>query len=204
MSALLLLAALFARAETPRPADKEKPKAKPASVSVTRASPEPAEGAEAREAARRCEEDEDRDAALLACREALRLGLREPRRAAVRQLLELRLAVASRFDELVEAYREDSESTPQDPEVWRRLGTALLHFKEDASGARAALEEARKLRPEDVETLLGLGVCLNALGEHPAAVAAFEEALRLEPNALDLRPAGRAAYEASGRGERWP
>jgi tetratricopeptide (TPR) repeat protein len=205
LSLLLLTAALQAPAEAPAGArSPEKPKAKTASVKVARAGGEAEEPAAAREAARRCEEDESRDAALLACQEALRLGLREPRRGAVRQLLELRLAEAFRFDELVEAYREDCERLPEDAEAWRRLGAALLYFKEDASGARAAFETARTLRPGDVSTLLDLGVCLNALGEHAAATATFDDALRLDPEALGLRPAARAAHDASRRGERWP
>ena len=181
-----------------------KSKAKTASVSITRPASDPGETAAAREQARQCEEAVDREAAILACREALRLGLREPRRGALRQLFELRLAEAERFDELVLAYREDAAALPLDASAWGKLGSALLYFKEDAGGARAAFEEAHRLRPEDPEILIGLGVCLNTLTEHAAATAAFDEALRLEPEVLALRPAAKAAYEASRRGERWP
>lgn len=173
-------------------------------MSVSRPASPPGETAAAREQARRCEEETDRETAILACREALRLGVGEPRRGALRQLLELRLAEAERFDELVLAYREDAAELPQDATAWGKLGSALLYFKDDAAGARAAFEEARRLRPEDPEILIGYGVCLNALGEHEAATAAFEEAVRLDPEALARRPAANAAYEASRRGERWP
>jgi cytochrome c-type biogenesis protein CcmH/NrfG len=186
------------------PPVREEAKVKTASVSVTRPTSDPGESAAAREQARRCEEELDRETAIVACREALRLRLREPRRGALRQLLELRLAEAERFDDLVLAYREDTAELPQDAFAWGRLGSALLYFKDDAAGARAAFEEARKLRPEDPEILTSLGVCLNALAEHAAATAAFDEALRLEPEVLALRPAAKAAYEASRRGERWP
>jgi tetratricopeptide (TPR) repeat protein len=203
-AAAWLLALVQAAASEARPAAPNgPPKVKTASASVTREATL-VEPAAAREAARQCEESEDREAALAACREALRLGLQPPRRGAVRKLLELHLVQAGRFDELVEAYREDSAHRPSDPEGWRRLGSALLYFKEDSAGARTALEEARRLRPDDIETLLALGVCLNAQGEHALAVAAFEEALRKDPRALDLKPAARSALDASRRGERWP
>jgi len=49
-----------------------------------------------------------------------------------------------------------------------------------------------------------LGNALALLGRAPEAVAAFEQALRLDATALDRRPAARAAYEAARRGEKWP
>lgn len=194
----LVVAALLARPSDPsRPPDVRKVKA-----TVARPLPKPAA---AREEARRCEEEEDRkDVALAACREALRLGLREPQRTALRQLLARRLAEQERFDELVELYREDTQERPGDSDVWRRLGAALLFLRSDPAGALPALEEALKLRAEDADTHVLLGVCLNGLGRHPEAVAAFEEAVRLDPEAFDLRPAAKAAFEAAQRGERWP
>ena len=42
------------------------------------------------------------------------------------------------------------------------------------------------------------------LGRAPDAVAAFEQALRIDPTVLDQRPAARAAYDAARRGEKWP
>lgn len=207
MSAILLVAAALqtvtpaGSAEAPGGA---KVKARAASASVARTSSDPGESTAAREQARRCEEEPDPEAAIRACREALRLGVREPRRGALRQLLELRLAEGERFHELIEAYREDAAELPLNAARLRRLGSALLYFGKDEAAARQAFEEARRLSPEDPEILIGLAVCLNALGEHSAATAAFDEALRLDPEALAVRPAAKAAYEASGRGERWP
>lgn len=145
-----------------------------------------------------------KEAALAACREALRLGLREPQRTALRHLLARRLAEQERFDELLQLYREDTRERPGDGEVWRRLGAALLFLRSDPGGALPALEEAVKLRAEDADAHVLLGVCLNGLGRHPEAVAAFEEAVRLDPEAFELRPAAKAAFEAAQRGERWP
>jgi tetratricopeptide (TPR) repeat protein len=200
MSFLLLALALAAPPAKPAPTAP----VKPASASVVRGEAEP-EVLAARLEARRCEEGAlDLETSVQACREALRLGLREPRRRAVRQLLALRLAEAERYDELVEVYREDTRLHPEDPGAWKHLGLGLLYLREDLAAARTALEEARRLRPDDTETLVHLGVCLNALGEHAEAVAVFEQAQGLDADVFALRPAARAAFAASRRAQRWP
>lgn len=196
MSVLLLALALLS-ATAPGAPLVRKP-----SVAMARTLPEPAT---ARDEARHCEEGEDKDdGGVAACREALRLGLREPQRTALRQLLARRLAERERFDELVELYGEDAEEHPSDSEAWRRLGAARLFLRADASSALPALEAAEKLRADDASTHVLLGLCLSSLARHEEAVAAFEAALRLDPEALSLRPAARATLDAARRGERWP
>ena len=194
MSALLLAAALLA-AQTPASPAMTKAKAV-----IARPLPDPAA---AQDEARRCEDGEE-DGGLAACREALRLGLREPQRSAVRQLLARRLAEQERFDELVDLYLEDTQEHPGESDPWRRLGAARLFLRADPAGALPALQEAVRLRTEDADAHVLLGLCLNGLSRHPEAVSEFEEALRLDPEALELRPAARAAFEAAQRGERWP
>jgi tetratricopeptide (TPR) repeat protein len=203
MPASVLVLVLFGLPDAPtRKAPAET--VKPASVAVGRTSGE-AEPAAAREAARRCDRaDLPLDEAIAVCREALRLGAREPRRTALRHLLAERLAEARRFDELVALYQEETTEHPQEPEAWRHLGSAQLFLKEDAEGALPALEAASRLRPDDALARVLLGICLNALARHAEAVAAFEAALRLDADALSLRPAAKAVLEASRRGERWP
>ena len=162
---------------------------------MARALPEPAA---ARDEARRCEEGEGKDdGGVAACREALRLGLREPQRTALRQLLARRLAERERFDELVELYGEDTEEHPGDSEAWRRLGAARLFLRADPASALPALEEAEKLRADLADTHVLLGLCLSSLARHEEAVAAFEAALRLDPEALALA-AGGAGHPRSG------
>ena len=196
MSVLLLALALLS------PDAPGAPLVRKASVAMARALPEPAA---ALDEARRCEEGEDRDdGGVAACREALRLGLREPQRTALRQLLARRLAELERFDELVELYGEDTEEHPGDSEAWRRLGAARLFLRADPASALPALEEAEKLRADEADTHVLLGLCLSSLARHEEAVAAFEAALRLDPEALALRPAARATLDAARRGERWP
>jgi tetratricopeptide (TPR) repeat protein len=130
--------------------------------------------------------------------------LREPRRSAVRDLLAARLGEAGRFDEVVDLLREATQERPEEARAWRRLGAALLFLKGDPANACIALQEAVRLTPDDAPALLLLGLCRSALAEHAEAVAAFEAALRADPEALRSRPAAEAALAAARRGERWP
>jgi Ca-activated chloride channel family protein len=77
-------------------------------------------------------------------------------------------------------------------------------MEDRAREAEPELREATRLRPEDAEAQALLGNALALMGRAPDAVAAFEQALRLDPTVLDRRPAARAAYDAARRGERWP
>jgi tetratricopeptide (TPR) repeat protein len=194
---ILLAAVALLATDTPTTAGARK-----VAAVVARALPEPAA---AREEARRCEEGEgSEDGGLAACREALRLGLAEPRRTAVRQIFARRLADRELFVELVDLYQQDTQEHPGEGEAWRRLGAARLFLRADPAGALPALEEAVRLRSEDADTHVLLGLCLSGLGRHEEAVAAFTEALRLDPEALELRPAAKAALEAARRGQGWP
>jgi tetratricopeptide (TPR) repeat protein len=161
------------------------------------------ETAAAREEARQCLELR-RDDAVAACRRALRLGLSPARAAVVRRALALELVALDRGSEAVEVYREAAAAQPGDAEAHLRLGQALLSIAGDAPAALPVLERARELRPDDARTAGALGLALSALGRAPEAVAAFEAAVRLEPEFFATRPGARRAYEAARRGERWP
>jgi cytochrome c-type biogenesis protein CcmH/NrfG len=141
---------------------------------------------------------------IAACRRALELGLPPSRQPAVEATLASRLADLQRWDEVAEVYRGAVARRPADGLARLRLGAALLHMQDRASEAEPALREAVRLRPEDAEAQVLLGEALARLDRAPEAVAAFEEALRLEPTVLDRRPAARAVYEAARRGQRWP
>lgn len=163
----------------------------------------PVEGPAAREQARLCEERPGEEG-LAACRHALALGLEPKRREAVRELLARRLVSLERWEELVQHLREGVALHPESAEVQRRLGSALLFAVDRPEEALAPLGEAARLAPDDAEARLLLGIALNALGRHREAVAAFDEALRLDPGALERRPAARAVLEASRKAARWP
>jgi tetratricopeptide (TPR) repeat protein len=141
---------------------------------------------------------------VAACRRALELGVPPARQPAIEAALAARLASLERWDEVVEVYRGAVSRRPGDAQVRIRLGAALLHMQDRAAEAEPELREAVRLRPSDAEAQALLGNALALLGRSADAVAAFEQALRLDPTVLDRRPAARAVYEAARRGERWP
>jgi len=161
------------------------------------------ETAAAREQARLCERLPGASGAA-ACRQALALGIAPPRRAAVREQLARHLVALEDWDALAELFRESVTLAPQDAEAWRRLGLTLLFALHQPSEALGALEQAVRLAPADAEALAGLAQALAASGQLQAAVAAFDEALRLDAAVLDGRPAARAALDAARRGAPWP
>jgi tetratricopeptide (TPR) repeat protein len=144
------------------------------------------------------------EAAVAACRQALDLGLPAARQPAIEAALAARLGGLRRFDEVVEVYRGAVARRPEDGVAHLRLGAALLHMEDRAQDAEPELREAARLRPEDAEARALLGNALALLGRAAEAIAAYEDALRLDPAVLEQRPAARAAYEAARRGERWP
>jgi tetratricopeptide (TPR) repeat protein len=141
---------------------------------------------------------------VAACRRALELGLPAARQPAIEATLASRLSSLERWDEVIDVYRGAVSRRPADGRARIRLGAALLHMEDRAREAEPELREATRLRPEDAEAQALLGNALALMGRAPDAVAAFEQALRLDPTVLDRRPAARAAYDAARRGERWP
>jgi tetratricopeptide (TPR) repeat protein len=144
------------------------------------------------------------EAAVAPCRRALELGLPLTRQPAIEVTLASRLSALERWDEVVEVYRGAVSRRPADGLARIRLGAALLHMQDRAADAEPELREAVRLRPDDPEAQVLMGDALARLGRPADAVAAFEQALRLDPKVLDQRPAARAAYDAARRGEKWP
>ena len=174
-----------------------------ASLAAVESRGAPPETAAAREQARLCERLAGEDGAA-ACRQALELGIAPPRRAAVREQLARHLVALEDWDALAELFRESVALAPQDAEAWRRLGLTLLFALHQPSEALGALEQAVRLAPADAEARAGLAQALAASGQLQAAVAAFDEALKLDADVLDGRPAARAALDAARRGAPWP
>jgi tetratricopeptide (TPR) repeat protein len=144
------------------------------------------------------------EAAMAPCRKALELGLPAGRQPAIEATLAARLSALERWEEVVEVYRGAVSRRPADGLARIRLGAALLHMQDRAEDAEPELREAIRLRPDDPEAQVLLGDALVRLGRAADAVAAFEQALRLDATVLDHRPAARAAYDAARRGEKWP
>lgn len=163
----------------------------------------PMEGPAAREQARLCE-DRPGEEGLTACRRAIALGLGTRRLQAVRELVARRLVSMERWDELVEHFREGVALDPESAEAQLRLGSALLFAVDRPEESLGPLREAARLGTDDGEAQVLLGIALNALGRQQEAVAAFEDAARVDPAMVDRRPASRAVYEAAKKAERWP
>jgi cytochrome c-type biogenesis protein CcmH len=100
--------------------------------------------------------------------------------------------------------RDHAKSDPKNPEVWSFLGKASAEAG-DAPAAARAFEKAVRLDPTRTADWEALGETLVQLGEGrvpPQAEAAFNEALKRDPNS---RPAhfflGQAAFEAGRKAE---
>ena len=147
---------------------------------------------------------EKREEAVRACRQALYHGLPARRASVVRTVLAAELSSLGRGDEALEVYREQAALAPADPEAQLRLGMALLFLANRAADAVPVLQTCLRLSPRNALAYGALGTALAALEQHPEATAAFVEALRLDPDYFERRPAARQTYEASQQGRRWP
>jgi tetratricopeptide (TPR) repeat protein len=144
-----------------------------------------------------------KDAAIAACRRALKLGLSPQRAATVQLLLALNLSGLNRWQEAADAYRERLRLRPEDAEAHWRLGDALLFGLSQPAEALAPLREAVRLRPDLAGAQGSLGIALAASGAYPEAVTALDAAQRIDPEYFTNRPAAKRVYEAARRGERW-
>jgi len=141
---------------------------------------------------------------IAACRRALEGGLTPSRASRVELTLATRLAGLGRWEEAADVHRQAIARRPLDGEAHRRLGAALLHGLGRPSDAEAPLREAIRLGGGEARTWGDLALALVALGRSTEAVAAFDEALRLDANYLQGRPGARAAYDAAHAGSPWP
>jgi len=144
------------------------------------------------------------DKGVAACRHALSGALPAAPAATLRRVLAVRLAGLRRWDEVVEVYRSAVRARPADDDAQARLGHALLHLVGRPEEAVEPLQEAIRLRPDRAATHAELGTALAALGRAQEAVAAFEQAGRLDPGYFESRPAAQATFDAARRGQRWP
>jgi len=144
------------------------------------------------------------EAGVTACRQALTVALPAARAATLRRVLAVKLAGLRRWDEAVEAYRDAVRARATDPEAQARLGHALLHLAGRPAEAVGPLQEAIRLRPDDIAAHVELGTAFAALGRASEAVAVFEEGARLDPGYFESRPAAQATFDAARRGQRWP
>lgn len=157
----------------------------------------------ARDEARRCEQLTGEEG-LLACRQALSLGLAPERVGPVRELLARRLVATERWEELAAHFAEDARLHPESADARFRLGSTLLFALGRVSESLGPLAEAVRLDPTSADRQVAYALALSAAGRPREALLAFEDALRLDPDTLSGRPAAAAVQEAARRGEGWP
>ena len=141
---------------------------------------------------------------VAACQRALAGALPAAQAASLRRVLALKLAGLRRWEEVVEVYRSAVRARPGDDDAQERLGHALLHLLGRPEEALGPLQEAIRLRPGRASAHAELGLALSALGRASEAVAAFEQAARLDAGYFESRPAAQATFDAARRGQRWP
>ena len=82
-----------------------------------------------------------------------------------------------------EILTETIKNYPDFAEAWNRR--AVLYFSlEKYEKAQQDCQKVIELIPYHFGALHGLGLCLLALGNYPEAIAAFRQALEIQPHAL--------------------
>lgn len=90
---------------------------------------------------------------------------------------------AGRLDEATELARRASRELPGDDHVALALGRVLTRRTETRAEAESILRRVSEARPRDAEVWTALGDALASLGRSDEAVACWDEALRLAPDA---------------------
>ena len=121
--------------------------------------------------------------------------LRSPRAYGTRGATAMR---EGRHAEAVSIFREGVAETPDDPELRRQLGDALL-MTGDTRGAGEQYEAALRLDPTNVRAYAGIGLLLIMSGRHAEAIERYAAAVRHQPDFLEARLALVDAYRAVGR-----
>jgi tetratricopeptide (TPR) repeat protein len=144
-----------------------------------------------------------REEGLASCRRALALGLKPDHAAVVLQVQAYKQVILLEWQEVVATYRELVRLRPKEARPHLHLGEVLLFALDDPTGALPVLQEAVRLEPT-ARAYVSLATALHAAGRQAEAVAAFDAAVSLDPEALALRVASRDVLAAARRGEQWP
>ena len=103
-----------------------------------------------------------------------------------------------RHAEAVSIFREGVAETPDDPQLRRQLGDALL-MTGDTRGAGEQYEAALRLDPTNARAYAGIGLLLTMSGRYAEAIERYAAAVRHQPDFLEARLALVDAYRAVGR-----
>jgi len=90
------------------------------------------------------------------------------------------LASQGKMPEAIEHFEESLRLSPNQPRTLCNLGSAFACLAE-FSKAREKFEAALRLAPNDAETYFNLGLCLQQQSRPAEAIAAFRQALTIDP-----------------------
>lgn len=102
------------------------------------------------------------------------------------------LAAKGELDEAAKAYDEGAKLLPNDSRPLELLGNVKLEVR-DVGAARIAFEQALKINPSSVDSLLGLGRLEGQAGRLDQALQYLAQAVDKAPDRQDVR-SWRAAY----------
>src|SRR5512143_3618214 len=106
----------------------------------------------------------------------------------------LRAEMQGRWADAVSIYRQALEANPAQAYLWERIADIDATQLKDPARAADALREALKYAPTDARLHHKLSQALAAAQQGPAALAAINRAVELEPhNATYLRARGELA-----------
>lgn len=100
--------------------------------------------------------------------------------------------------EAVSIFREGLAEAPDDADLRRQLGDALLATG-DTRGAGEQYEAALRLNPTEARAYVGIAVLLAMSGRHAEAIDRYAAAIRHQPDYLEARLGLVDAYRAVGR-----
>ncbi len=99
-----------------------------------------------------------------------------------------KLRQSGEFDQAEAIYREVVAENPEKWQAWQGLGFIRLE-RGEFQQATEAFGKSRVIRADDVPSHYGYGLALQNLGDHAAAIRAFEEALYRDHNHPESRQA---------------
>jgi Flp pilus assembly protein TadD len=112
--------------------------------------------------------------------------VRLPTDANALQLLAMSLHAQGRKAETVQTFHSLTQLSPNIPQYWNNLATALRNA-DDQAGAKAAYRTATTLDPRFYEALMNLGYLSIDMGDYPCARDSFLQAHTATPASPDAR-----------------
>jgi tetratricopeptide (TPR) repeat protein len=107
-------------------------------------------------------------------------------------------ATLRQFDDAVRAAKKTVELSPQDASLWRNLAE-LQAAANDVEAAFQSYERASTIDPNDVESVVQVGILNTKYDRMPAAKAAFDKVLAANPAHVDALCGQQLVAQRDGR-----